>query len=211
MWDINTGNYITFDKSPVYSKATCLSSGGFWTDVKGLNTDFYQCAMGTNDSDSKCALWMLKVDPFAGKIEKLPLPATMNRREYSAIAWSPDGRFMFAGTTSGEFCCCIKQAKKQEFKIGTYTTVCRLGVQSIRCVPSGDSYLIVTGGGDGSVMVWRPYIQGKALNFESVSQFSVTGGVLALSVAVWSGETGPTCEALAGTDSGFVYRINLTG
>ena len=54
-------------------------------------------------------------------------------------------------------------------------------------------------------------MQGKALQFESLSKFQVTGGVLALSVAVWSGETGPTCEALAGTDTGFVYRINLTG
>ena len=30
VWDVNTGNYITFDKSPVYAKATCLSSGGYF-------------------------------------------------------------------------------------------------------------------------------------------------------------------------------------
>lgn len=163
VWDTESGNYVTYDKCPIYSRATSLQvsvqpfqlslflpliiplqtrlfmrvfrvrhasyipihltgfssfavslawtrliipfsrttqSGGIWTDVKGLPTDNYQVALALNDRDSKIGLYCIKINPFKGQVERLPIKAVSARREYTSLAWSPDRNLIFAGTDS---------------------------------------------------------------------------------------------------------------
>jgi len=213
IWDINTGNYITYDKSALYQTASCIAAGGKWKDVKNRDTKVYQCAIGLTDRNMKAGIFVLKIDPYKGEVSRHTISLIKERREYTALDFSPDGNLLFGATSTGDFVVAHKQKIKQEFALLTYVNVCRLGVLSIKCMPSfDDKFVVVTGGGDGTVCVWRDYLSGNGkLDFESCFKAQVRGGVLALSTAQWMTQDGTKiCEGLAGTDDGYVYRLNFT-
>jgi hypothetical protein len=78
----------------------CIKWGGFVKDIKLRPTSKYQFAL----SGSK-KLVLSQLDPTNGQVTTELIGTGAFMREYSCLAFSkPTEEFLFAGTSSGDFC-----------------------------------------------------------------------------------------------------------
>ncbi len=188
IWDMETGNIVTTTAvvPGIYPAAiTCAKFGGFTKDIKLRATSRYQFAAA---GDKKLAVWSL--DPFTGDLKYDVVNSSPVVREYLCLAFSPSNEaFLYAGTTSGDFCVFQVKSKMLVFA----QPVCAKGVTSIVSL-SGDR--VCAGGGDGTLALF----QIKETVCQQLSKLEFLGSVNGLSAS-------PDCvQLLAATDKGFIYR-----
>jgi WD40 repeat protein len=184
IWDTLTG-YIVATCVLTPSPTTCVRFGGFKKDIKGRPIEKYQLATA---GDKRIVLWTL--NPYTGELENEPVN-TGHVRDFNALDFTPNGeRFLFAGTTSGDF---VGIQMKNNHAFLTQPA-CSLGVTSIRAI-SDDN--VVIGGGDGTLCVFQ--IQGGR-SYEQ-NRIRIQGAVHGLS------KSNDGAELLVGTTLGFQFRV----
>ena len=168
-------------------KINCAKWGGYVKDIKGRDTDRYQFAVAGN---KQICIW--KLEPKTGILEHELINTGSTIREYLCLEFSQNKQdFLYAGTTSGDFC--VFQMKNKI--LASVVNVSALGVTSIQAV-SLDKLCV--GGGNGTLALYKT--EGAVMT--PLQKTTVVGAVNSLS-ATYKGE-----EILASTDKGFVYRIS---
>eukprot|EP01029_Cantina_marsupialis_P011760 TRINITY_DN2617_c0_g1_i1.p1 TRINITY_DN2617_c0_g1~~TRINITY_DN2617_c0_g1_i1.p1 ORF type:complete len:615 (-),score=172.48 TRINITY_DN2617_c0_g1_i1:90-1934(-) len=189
IWDMATGHVVS--SAPLQpTPVNCCAMGGFIYDPKGNKTEYCRFATGGNGI---VILWSINV--FTGQISQQKMETRSNNRNYTCLYFSQNGRYLYAGTGSGDFF--VFNANECIFQ--NSVNVCRQGVLSMVLLPGGD---VLTGGGDGSVMRFRSLDDG--LHFEDCNSLQLPGG--------------PVCNlcsdaygtmSLAGCANGFLCHVNL--
>ena len=188
IWDMQTGNInACANQSPAVT--TTVSWGGFLKDIKRRETDFYQLCTG---GEKAISLWAL--DPTTGEI--VPTPVRQQQvRNITSVRFSADHETVYAGTTTGDF---VVVNVKNKVAVGI-CAVCSSGVMSIEPFldPATGAQMILTGGGDGTVMCFD-----GALGLVSSTQ--LRGRVMSLSFNRGCN------EFVAGTSEGYVHRVRTS-
>jgi len=179
--------YIVASTMMVPERITCVAWGGFVKDIKGRDTEKYQFAVAGN---KQLHLW--KLEAKTGILEHELINTGSTIREYLCLDFSKNKEdFLYAGTTSGDFC--VFQMKNKI--LASVVNVCALGVTSIVAV---DKETLCVGGGNGTLALY--HIDGAVM--APIQKTTLVGAVNSLSVS------GKGDNVLASTDKGFVYRAS---
>eukprot|EP00762_Andalucia_godoyi_P002084 ANDGO_02593.mRNA.1 Cilia- and flagella-associated protein 52 len=188
VWDLASGNMVS-TISNQFQPVNVMSCGGKERDIKRRPTHKYVFATG---GPGLLILWTL--DPHTGECTFDRINTGHAARDFTCLLFSEDGEYLYAGTSSGDFCCVnIKNRLSNSF-----IPVCSGGVFSIAGISDMEGFTtrIVCGGGDGSITVF----QGDKAQWVSSKRVTVQGPVT--SIAVQSPQL-----IYAGTRSGNVYKI----
>jgi len=189
IWDMTTGCIVTTTAlvPGIYpTSVTCAKFGGFTKDVKLRATAKYQFAAA---GSKRLAVWSL--DPVTGDLKYDMVNASPIVREFVCLSFSLDNEaFLFAGTTSGDFC--VFQVKNKLLAFAQ--PVCSKGVTSIVSVTTER---VCAGGGDGTLALF----QIKETVCQMLSKIDFLGSINGLSVSP------DGVQLIAATSKGFVYRI----
>jgi WD40 repeat protein len=184
-WDMSTGAVIgSSNKLP--AGTLCVAWGGFIRDIKRRDTDHYLLCTAGSDG-----LLMWDLDPYSGELTPFRLAgdakATLTRT-VTAVSFSDDREFVYGATASGDF---IVASMRYQRVLQTVQAT-KLGLCSIATVPEG----ILIGCGDSTIKKFNS-------NYECTGQLKCDGTVIGLSLSE------DKLEALATTNVGTVYRVNL--
>ena len=192
IWDMSNGYIVsTITVIPgIYPTAiTCAKFGGFTKDVKLRATSKYQFAAS---GGKRLAVWSL--DPVTGDLKHDVVNANPIVRDYICLAFSTNNEaYLYAGTTSGDFC--VFQVKNKLLIFAQ--PVCAKGVSSIVALP-GEK--VCAGGGDGVLALF----QVKETVCQQLAKIEFLGSINGLH----SSPDG--VQLLAATDKGFIYRVRAT-
>jgi len=136
-------------------------------------------------------LWEL--DPYNGELVGEQVHTTGRGeqvRENINVEFSGDKETIFCGTTSGDFGLINVRLKK----LIKTVRACRLGILSLLSWPEG----VICGGGDGTITTFDASLTDR-------QQCRLDGPVVAMSFSP------DKAELVAGTSTGFVYRVRLEG
>mmetsp|Transcript_9656 Transcript_9656/g.18846 ORF Transcript_9656/g.18846 Transcript_9656/m.18846 type:complete len:608 (-) Transcript_9656:5793-7616(-) len=184
IWDMFTG-YIVASLPQTPRPTLALRFGGFRKDVKGRPIDRYQfCSAG----ERQVVMWSL--NPFTGELENEALKLGPTVRTFTCAAFSPDERYLFLGTTSGDF---LVVLVKNMHIIATQPA-CAQGVSSL--FPTTPTQFFV-GGGDGSLSLW----QLNESRILEVNRIQLRGALKSIS--------GSSAGLLVGSDNGYHFWITL--
>jgi cilia- and flagella-associated protein 52 len=194
VWDLATGNIVATGKCPKGTKVAKF--GGMVKNIKRRATGDYQFI--TAGVQTLC-YWTLT--PQTGALTCTKIPSRV-QRNYTCASWSDDFEMCLVGSESGDFVFCVFPDKKN-ISVGDSVNACAGGVHSILSTGSliDDSIQVIVGGGDGTVTTFTRDRRG----FIDDASAKVEGKVLALSLSP------DGAEVLAGTSSGFVYRLRTKG
>lgn len=174
----------------------CAVFGGFLKNIKRRDTHNYMFIT----AGKRCIrLWAL--DPHTG--EWVHQGETLNSishvRDYTCISFSPDKRFVFVGSTTGDVTAFDTRAKA----LADSKQICQGGVDSLLVLPTRDEgrYLIMVGGGNGDLV--KVSAEGAKMSFIQNGSIHVQGGITSLSLS------GDGQEALAGTSLSYMYRARI--
>ena len=189
IWDMLTGCIVTTTAvvPGIYpSSVTCARFGGFTKDVKLRATSKYQFAA---TGSKRLAIWSL--DPVTGDLKYDMVNANPVVREYLSLAFSLNNEaYLYAGTTSGDFC--VFQVKNKLLVFAQ--PVCSRGVTSIAAITDET---VCAGGGDGTLAIF----QIKETVCQLLVKIEFLGSVNGLSISP------DGVQLLAATDKGFIYRV----
>jgi hypothetical protein len=151
IWDTSNGFIVTSMSIVPQTMAEapkCAVWGGFVKDVKLRATARYQFAIS---GSKKLTVWSLC--PSSGQMDYEQFSTGAFIRDYICLTFSkPSEEYLFAGTSSGDFCCF--QVKN---KILVFTqNVCAQGVV---CIVAVTDDKICVGGGDGTLALF--HVDGK--------------------------------------------------
>eukprot|EP00820_Chromera_velia_P023794 Cvel_45.t2-p1 / transcript=Cvel_45.t2 / gene=Cvel_45 / organism=Chromera_velia_CCMP2878 / gene_product=WD repeat-containing protein 16, putative / transcript_product=WD repeat-containing protein 16, putative / location=Cvel_scaffold5:264954-267049(+) / protein_length=575 / sequence_SO=supercontig / SO=protein_coding / is_pseudo=false len=166
IWDVHAGTivvWVTLNPNPTEA----VLFGGFVRDIKRRDTHIYQMATCGRKG---VVLWA--VDVVKG--EALGVPAqqmahTVQSRLYISLAFSKDGDWLYAGSSTGDVACISLRTKNLHASV----QVCGKGACAMTCLPDGE---LVVGGGDGTVTL----LAGKGIDFEAVKRVTLDGPILTL-------------------------------
>ncbi|KAA6393014.1 MAG: putative Cilia- and flagella-associated protein 52 [Streblomastix strix] len=120
--------------------------GGHARDIKRRETsDLIFATVGPNVS-----LWTLT--PATGELKQEKFVHQQGIRHFTCVGFTSDGEKLIAGTSSGDFVALIIRTLMLE----SITQACSNQIRSLLVTPSGQ---VLTGGGDGTLTLFRP--QGK--------------------------------------------------
>jgi len=189
IWDMSNGMIVstTTVVPGIYPTAiTCAKFGGFTKDIKLRATSRYQFAAA---GGKKLAVWSL--DPISGDLKYDVANASPIVRDYVCLSFSLNNEaYLYAGTTSGDFC--VFQVKNKLLIFSQQ--VCAKGVSTIVALP-GDR--VCAGGGDGTLALF----QINETVCQKLSKIEFLGSINGLSVSP------DGVQMLAATDKGFIYRV----
>mmetsp|Transcript_46052 Transcript_46052/g.128074 ORF Transcript_46052/g.128074 Transcript_46052/m.128074 type:complete len:628 (-) Transcript_46052:499-2382(-) len=185
IWDLSNGFIVTMvSHNP--TPCTCVTWGGMIKDIKRRDTANYQLCTSGNQ---RIVLWNL--DPRTGEMvgERVITEGRGTMvRDFTGLAFSDDKETIYCATTSGDFA--LVNVKRRQ--LNTVVPACRLGILSLLCWPEG----LVVGGGDGTVTTFDA-------NMNDTCQVQLSGPVASLSFSP------DKVEVIAGTSTGFVYRLRM--
>lgn len=211
VWDMHTGCIVarTPPTGPDQLKQapTCACWGGRHRDIKGRETTSYQLATG---GEGSLTMWVL--DPHAGTLKPEECQLGNQVRNFTALAFSADALYLFAGSSSSDF-----TAVHVKHKVLHSTTVCGSnGVKSLVCqatedggdrviVGCGDGLLTVLEGSRNGAQTCRNYTRGPP----EQCQLVLDGGVRSLQVQAVDASSG-RLRLLAGTERGTLFAAELS-
>jgi len=205
VWDLHTG-CIVVCKTNLKSAQLCACWGGRKKDAKRRETTQYQLATG---GPGHLTYWTL--DPMAGTMVADDCSLGNQVRTYCALAFSTDGDYVFAGSTSGDFTAVHVKHKT----LHATTPACSGGVHSLIALESEMGDRLVVGGGDGSISVYegmrdganncRAYMRGPVQS----CLVELHGKVSALQLVAPAGPRTSEVRLLSGTDQGCLYLVSL--
>lgn len=204
VYDMHTGCIVA--KHSGLKHTTCACWGGRKRDNKRRQTTAYQLAMG---GDAQLTFWEL--DPMEGRLTAAECTLGNQVRNFSALAFSADEEYLFAGSTSSDF-----SAVHVKHRVLHSTTACGSGgVATMLAMPTPSGDRIIVGCGDGAISVFeglrngagtcRTFLRGPP----EACSVSLDGVVTGLQLQ--HQEPGPTGELklLAGTLEGTLYAASL--
>ncbi len=184
IWDTTNG-YIVGSVPLLPDPILFMKWGGFVKDIKGRDTNKYQFATAGNKQ-----LYLWKFDAKSGIFEHEYLNTGSTIREYISLDFSKNKEeFLYAGTTSGDFC--VFQMKNR--LLASINTVAAMGVTAVKTIMKNS---LIVGCGDGTLAIYR-LENGSAILIKSVN---IAGKVTSLS------HSEDCSQTLIGTDQGFIYR-----
>ena len=204
VWDMHTGMIVVTQSGLKHTACACW--GGRRRDKKGRMTTDYQLVTG---GESNLTYWTL--DAMAGKLEQEECTLGNQVRNFTALAFSHDEEYVFAGSSSSDF-----TAVHVKHKVLHSTTVCGSGgVRNLVAMASEAGDRVLVGCGDGLVAVFegmrngaqtcRTYSKGPA----AACAQKLDGAVSAMSMVSMGSETNPVLKLLIGTELGTVYDVSL--
>ena len=136
-WDMASGHIVATGTAT----GVATAFGGHAKDVKRRHTEDYVLATAGNRS---ITLWLL--NPFSATLTSQVLSAGSRPtvRDYTCCAFSPDGDWLYAGSSSGDFSVFNVRSKL----LTAVVPACSGGVLSLTVI-SNDQLLL--GGGDGTL------------------------------------------------------------
>ncbi|XXQ35592.1 WD domain, G-beta repeat [Plasmodiophora brassicae] len=196
VWDCRTG-LIVGSALTAPSPFCAIAWGGRIKDVKRRPTSdcqFATCA----EQEGPILMW--KLTPSTGHLsyEKACYacrPVRHSPKQHSrALCFSPDGDFLFAGSTSGD----VLSFLVRNGGLCATIPACAGGVHALIVTPECDA---IVGGGDGSIVCFR---RENPRSYVDTKRVRLPGGVSSLSnSADW-------CEVVVGTLVGDAYRLRLS-
>jgi len=204
VWDMTTGMIVA--KQSGIKHTMCACWGGRRLDTKRRATTDYQFATG---GDANLTYWAL--DAMAGTLSPEECTLGNQVRNFTALAFSIDEEYMFAGSSSSDF-----TAVHVKHKVLHSTTVCGSGgVQSMIAMRTHNGDRVIVGCGDGSISVFegqrngaqtcRTYQRGPA----EACTVMLDGSVSALQLRGGEEQNGEL-KLLAGTCVGSVFAVSLS-
>ena len=203
VWDLATGGIVTSMRNASFRD---IKFGGMVKNVKRRDTQHYQLA-AVGDSG---AASLFDLDPFEGTLTEMKLNAGSTRRSYTALEFSKDREYLYAGSTSGDIS--IFLVKSQSLVASV--PVCQNGVCSIARVPDGDALYV--GGGDGHLSLWTVSVDyyGK-ISIQKVRESRVDGQITSIGLRRRRKRIGDTkreenemddVDVAVGTAKGYVMK-----
>lgn len=184
IWDTSNG-YIVGSYPLLPDPIICMKWGGFVKDIKGRDTNRYQFATAGNKQ-----LFIWKFDAKTGSFEHEYLNTGSTIREYICLEFSKNKEdFLYAGTTSGDFC--IFQMKNK--LLASINIVAALGVTAIKAV---SRTLLLAGCGNGTIALYK--LEGGTAS--QLKKISLNGKITSFS------HSEDELQTLIGTDQGLLYR-----
>ena len=178
---LNLQRYIVGSCNLMPDNIACMKWGGFIKDIKGRETMSYQFATSGNKQ-----IYIWKFNAKNGHFENEFINTGSTIRDYLCIEFSkPNQEYLYAGTSSGDFC--TFQMKNKI--LSSIITVAPLGVTSIH---TSCSSILHIGCGNGSFVNFS--IDGPKLTQKN--QVSLFGSIKSIS----SSSDGSQC--IVGTDKG---------
>lgn len=199
LWDmasgLMTGQSTAVEKTDS-QEIYCAVFGGFLKDIKRRDTASYMFIT----AGKRCIrLWA--IDPHTGGWvhQGDALTSLSHVRDYTCIAFSPDRRVVFVGSTTGDVTAFDTKAKA----LADSKQICQGGVDSLLVMPTGEDgkYLVLVGGGQGHLV--KVLADGPKMSFVRDGSISLQGGITSLSLS------GDGVEALAGTSLSYMYRARI--
>lgn len=204
-WDMQTGMIVA--RQTGIKDTACACWGGRRLDTKRRPTTDYQLATG---GVANLTYWTL--NPMEGSFTREDCTLGNQVRNFTAIAFSFDEDYFFAGSSSSDF-----TAVHVKHKVLHSTTGCGSGgvlsIVAMRTANSGDR--VIVGCGDGSISVFegqrngaqtcRTYQRGSA----EACTITLDGGVTALVLRAADDRSGEI-KLLAGTSHARVYAVQLS-
>ena len=142
VWDMHSGCIVARYKVSNMPLSACW--GGRALDTKGRLTATFQLATG---GEGKLTYWIL--DPAAGSLTPEDCSLGNQVRNFTALAFSPDATYLFAGSSSSDF-----TAVHVKHKVLHSTTVVGSnGVHVLICRRTDNGDRLIIGCGDGSITV----------------------------------------------------------
>lgn len=205
VWDMLTG-CIVAKTGTLKQMPQCACWGGRARDTKGRETTSFQLATG---GEGQLTYWIL--DPQAGSLTAEECTLGNQVRNFTALAFSEDATYLFAGSSSSDF-----TAVHVKHKVMHSTTVCGSnGIAAIVCQATADGDRLIVGCGDGLVTV----LEGQRNGAQTCRTYSkgpadrcsvmLDGGVRALHARPTDEQSGQL-RLLAGTDRGTLFGVSLS-
>uniref|UniRef100_A0A7S1HLU2 EML-like first beta-propeller domain-containing protein n=3 Tax=Hemiselmis andersenii TaxID=464988 RepID=A0A7S1HLU2_HEMAN len=199
VWDMSSG--LMTGQSAAVEKTDsqdirCAVFGGFLKDIKRRDTQNYMFIT----AGQRCIrLWALDPHTGAWVHQGDGLTSLSHVRDYTCICFSPDRKYVFVGSTTGDVTVFDTKAKA----MADSKQVCQGGVDSLLVLPGREegTYLLMVGGGHGALT--KLHAEGAKLSFVRDGSTQLLGGVTSLSLS------GDGEEALAGTSLSYMYRARI--
>mmetsp|Transcript_22863 Transcript_22863/g.53352 ORF Transcript_22863/g.53352 Transcript_22863/m.53352 type:complete len:637 (-) Transcript_22863:100-2010(-) len=190
VWDMASG-LLNAQGTAMPSATTCSAWGGFEKDVKRRPTSNY---MFVTAGSRAAVMWSL--DPVTGTLNPTKFNLGPHQREFTCVAISSDGEWVYIGSSTGDVSC-LQVKNKVMSKV---YNVAQGGVHAIACVRQGPSDAIICGGGDGGVTV----MVGEGKDLEDIRN-----GSCHLDGAVTSLSSADGALVLCGTGQSSIYRVQF--
>ena len=191
-WDLATGNIVATAKSRRHQ--------GYQVRWHGENAGVSYRGLPIYYRWDRYIV-LLVVVAADGPINCEKIPSRV-QRNYTCAAWTDDYEMVLVGSESGDFVYCMFPDKKN-ISVCDSVSACAGGVHSI-CASgtlADDTVEVTVGGGDGTVTIYKRDRRG----FIDDAAVTLEGQVMSLS------KSADGAEILAGTKSGFVYRLRTQG
>ena len=186
IWDASNG-YIVGSFPLMPDPILFMKWGGFVKDIKGRDTSRYQFATAGNKQ-----LYVWKFDAKTGTFEQEYLNTGSTIRDYICLDFSKNKEeFLYAGTTSGDFC--VFQMKNK--LLTSIVTVAAQGVTALKAVTAN---LMIAGCGNGTLALYKL----EAGTAKLIKQIQTIGKITSISCSF------DAIQSLIGTDQGFLYKAN---
>ena len=203
VWDLQTGcivaniSYVAKLDTTRPKPIDCACWGGRRKDIKRRDTATFQLATG---GEGALKLWTF--DPATGMLT-FDICTTGVSRNFTAVCFSNDREYLYAGSTSGDFM--VVHTKQRVMH--SVTTACSGPVRVLATLPGSvqdQRDRLIVGGGDGTVGVFI----GDSRAFQLLACIGVEGGVSALNPMSIS-EDG-SLNILSGTNLGKIFELRMS-
>eukprot|EP01083_Nonionella_stella_P226586 804550_1 len=153
IWDMTNG-YIVSRVKAYPCPAECIVWGGRVLDIKRRPTSAYLLASA---GGGEVVEW--RMEPRDGSLVSEKYSSGTIKRDFTCLAFSPNGEYLYAGTLSGDFAV---------FQIRSKSLVCSVvaasgGIHCLISISSDDWNELTVGAGDGSVAVFRRHPDEKVM------------------------------------------------
>jgi len=208
VWDMLTGHIVVNKKMSAKQQHVCACWGGRKKDSKRRETTDYQLATG---GPGHLTYWTLNA--MEGTMVGEECSLGIQVRSFCSLAFSHDGDYIFAGSTSGDFSAVHVKHKTMH----ATTPAVSNGVLALVALRGDNGDRLVVGGGDGTISIFEG-VRDAANNLRGLdrgpvasSTVQVDGRVTAMQLSSMIEDHAHSVEVrlLVGTDHGGFYIVSL--
>ncbi|CAD7929681.1 unnamed protein product [Amoebophrya sp. A120] len=207
-WDTHTGLIVAWVSLETNPLVSCLLQGQFVRDIKRRDTPLYQFA-----SCGAQIVTVWNVDTGNGAFHQNNVHAAdKTRREYTALTFSSDFEYLYAGTTTGDIACILMKSRVIQKYITAVSNVSAIRSLATITTPDSASETLLVGGTSGALTLFTGATWSDLIDTDQIRLDSAVSSVRACastssSSAAADDAVSRADEALVTTVTGSIFRV----